>query len=94
MALAVLLLRAAARIRKDRFGRYVIGGADGRLRRGVGEDEEVVGFDGSDGELGAVIRFRPDEASPAGSSVRPFLPDWDGPEDPAAVVTAVFRVLS
>ena len=94
MALTILLFRAAARIRKDRFGRYVMGGADGRLRRGVGVVDEVAVLDGSDGELGAVIRFRPDEASPAGSSVRPFLPDWDGPEDPAAVVTAVFRVLS
>ena len=63
-----------------------------RLGRGDGVVDVVVVVDGSDGDLGVVIRVRPDETSPAGSSGKPFLPDWDGLGVTPALETGAPRV--
>ena len=64
-----------------------------RLGRGDGVFDVVDVVDESDGEFGVVIRFRPDETSPAGSSGKPFLPDWDGLGVTPALETGAPRVL-
>ena len=64
-----------------------------RLGRDDGVVEVVEVFDESDGEFGVFIRVRPDETSPAGSSGKPFLPDWDGLGVTPALETGAPRVL-
>ena len=64
-----------------------------RLGRGDGVVDVVGVVEGSDGEFGVVIGLRPDETSPAGSSGKPFLPDWDGLGVTPALETGAPRVL-
>ena len=66
------------------------------LLASIADETDVGGVgDGTDfgDETDTVLGLRPDEASPAGSSGKPFLPDRDGPGVTPALETGAPRVL-